>query len=114
MENGDLAEFVKNASQIMSFLPHYMWAENKNVSQIMIFLPHYMWAENKKRSVRFWCAPARQQNEKVFNVFLKCFLLKWDDINQNVSKQICRCWNSLDEKYPAGQRASCYNYVLII
>ena len=44
MERGDLAEFGKNASQIMIFFPHYMWAENN----IMIFLPHYMWAENKK------------------------------------------------------------------
>ena len=29
MESGDLAEFgKKNASQIMIFLPDYMWAEN--------------------------------------------------------------------------------------
>ena len=28
MERGDLAEFVKNASQIMIFLPNHMWAEN--------------------------------------------------------------------------------------
>ena len=26
----DLAEFGKNATQIMIFLPHYMWAENNN------------------------------------------------------------------------------------
>ena len=28
MVRGDLAEFVKNSSHIMIFLPHYMWAEN--------------------------------------------------------------------------------------
>ena len=29
-EDGDLAILKKNASQIMIFLPHYMWAENGN------------------------------------------------------------------------------------
>ena len=28
MERGDFAEFGKNASQIIIFLPHFMWAEN--------------------------------------------------------------------------------------
>ena len=27
---GDSAEFGKNATQIMSFLPQFMWAENNN------------------------------------------------------------------------------------
>ena len=30
MERRDLAEFGTKASQIMIFLPHYMWAENNN------------------------------------------------------------------------------------
>ena len=31
-ELGDLAEFAKkNATQIMIFLPHYMWAENNEI-----------------------------------------------------------------------------------
>ena len=30
MDGGDLAEFgEKNVTQIMIFLPHYMWVENK-------------------------------------------------------------------------------------
>ena len=29
---GDLAEFGKKATQIMIFLPHYMWAENNKQS----------------------------------------------------------------------------------
>ena len=44
----DLAEFGKKTQHIMTFLLHYMSAENlkKNATQIMIF--HYIWAENTK------------------------------------------------------------------
>ena len=34
---GDLGEFEKNATQIMIFLPHYMWAENNVFSCISIY-----------------------------------------------------------------------------
>ena len=35
---GDLAEFGKNATQIMIFLPHYMWAENnKGAGSLSLF-----------------------------------------------------------------------------
>ena len=32
MERGHLAEFGKNASHIMIFRQHYLWAENNNAA----------------------------------------------------------------------------------
>ena len=37
-DRGDLAEFEKNnATQIMIFLPHYMWAENNNNNRVLVY-----------------------------------------------------------------------------
>ena len=43
MERGDLAEFGKN-SQIMIFLPHFMWAENnKNRKHVYEYCIETRW-----------------------------------------------------------------------
>ena len=42
-ELGDLVEFgKKNATQIMIFLPHYMWAENKKYIVMVQWMESYV------------------------------------------------------------------------
>ena len=48
--DGDLAKFGKNLTQIMIFLPHFMWAENIISTQVACSMTN----DDRKRC-RFFC-----------------------------------------------------------